>query len=186
MANTLSKTGIINNNTIEAWQVSQSVDAFTGTVAYDITVSGSLTVTGSTNLSGSTTVVGGDLTARGFSSATASWATNVVNAPSKVSGSLLPLNGGSFLSFPLNFIIGSLEFPIASTSVSTPGIAALSGKQIGTDIFITVGVSSSYATSSMDYFPLVDSIGGSGQITFTMRTANNSATTPFFFHVIYK
>ena len=33
--------------TINAWHVSQSVDAFTGTEDYDITVSGSLTITGS-------------------------------------------------------------------------------------------------------------------------------------------
>jgi hypothetical protein len=47
MAQTLSKTGIANNSTIQAWQVSQSIDALTGQVAYDITISGSLTLTGS-------------------------------------------------------------------------------------------------------------------------------------------
>lgn len=51
MANILNyqpdiQTGLI----IEASHVSQSVDAFTGTEAYDITISGSLTVTGSTNI----------------------------------------------------------------------------------------------------------------------------------------
>lgn len=39
--------------TIESWHVSQSVDAFTGVVAYDITVSGSFTLTGSQYVSGS-------------------------------------------------------------------------------------------------------------------------------------
>ncbi len=34
---------ISQNYTIESWHVSQSVDAFTGTKAYDITLSGSLT-----------------------------------------------------------------------------------------------------------------------------------------------
>lgn len=47
MAQTLSKTGITTNSTIQAWHVTQSVDALTGTVAYDITISGSLTLTGS-------------------------------------------------------------------------------------------------------------------------------------------
>jgi len=47
MAITLSKTNIVNGNTIQAADVSQSVDAFTGTIAYDITLSGSLQLTGS-------------------------------------------------------------------------------------------------------------------------------------------
>ena len=46
MALTLSQTGIAQTQTINAWHVTQSVDAFTGTNAYDITISGSLTVIG--------------------------------------------------------------------------------------------------------------------------------------------
>lgn len=68
MALTLSQTGIAQTQTINAWHVTQSVDAFTGTKAYDITISGSLTVIG-------------PLTA------TASWATNAVNAKLADSGS---------------------------------------------------------------------------------------------------
>ena len=47
MALTLSKTGIAQDQTINAWHVTQSVDALTGTAAYNITLSGSLTLTGS-------------------------------------------------------------------------------------------------------------------------------------------
>jgi len=47
MAKNLSKTGISNNNTIEATHITQSLDAFMGLDAYDIYLSGSLTVTGS-------------------------------------------------------------------------------------------------------------------------------------------
>jgi hypothetical protein len=43
MANQLSKTGITTGNTVRAWHVTQSIDAFNGTEAYDITLSGSLT-----------------------------------------------------------------------------------------------------------------------------------------------
>jgi len=50
MANTLSKTGIQDNNTIRVWHITQSVDAFTGTKAYNVTLSGSLTVVGNLNL----------------------------------------------------------------------------------------------------------------------------------------
>ena len=49
MALTLSKTNIATGNTIQAPDVSQSIDAFTGAVAYDITLSGSLQLTGSVN-----------------------------------------------------------------------------------------------------------------------------------------
>ncbi len=47
MALVLSKTNILTGNTIQAADVSQSIDALTGAVAYDITISGSTTFTGS-------------------------------------------------------------------------------------------------------------------------------------------
>jgi hypothetical protein len=47
MALTLSKTNISTGNTIQAPDVSQSIDAFTGAAAYDITLSGSFQMTGS-------------------------------------------------------------------------------------------------------------------------------------------
>jgi len=50
MPNTLSKTGIQDNNTIRVWHITQSVDAFTGIKDYNITLSGSLTVVGDLNL----------------------------------------------------------------------------------------------------------------------------------------
>ena len=50
---TLSNNGIQTGQTIEALQVSQSVDAFTGADEYDITISGSLEITGSLLTTGS-------------------------------------------------------------------------------------------------------------------------------------
>jgi hypothetical protein len=47
MAKILTKTGISSGSIVQAWHVTQSIDAFTGIEAYDITLSGSLTVTGS-------------------------------------------------------------------------------------------------------------------------------------------
>jgi len=49
MAKTLSKTGITTGNTVQPGHVTQSVDAFTGTEAYDISLSGSFNMTGSIN-----------------------------------------------------------------------------------------------------------------------------------------
>jgi len=43
----LSKTGIASGSKVEAWHVTQSIDAFTGEQEYDIYLSGSLTITGS-------------------------------------------------------------------------------------------------------------------------------------------
>ena len=52
MAKELSKSNIVTSNTILASDVSQSIDALTGTVAYDIKVSGSLQTTGSVGIVG--------------------------------------------------------------------------------------------------------------------------------------
>jgi hypothetical protein len=42
----LSKTGITTGESVEAWHVTQSIDAFSGLEAYDITLSGSFNMTG--------------------------------------------------------------------------------------------------------------------------------------------
>ena len=47
MASTLNKTGITTGGTVEAYHVTQSIDAFTGIKAYDISLSGSFNMTGS-------------------------------------------------------------------------------------------------------------------------------------------
>ena len=47
MALTLTKTGITTGGTVLPGHVTQSIDALTGILAYDITISGSLTLTGS-------------------------------------------------------------------------------------------------------------------------------------------
>lgn len=52
MALTLTKSNILTGNVVQASDVSQSIDAFTGTAAYNITLSGSLVVTGSVGING--------------------------------------------------------------------------------------------------------------------------------------
>lgn len=47
MALVLSKANIVNGNVVQAADVSQSIDAFTGVAAYDLTITGSLNATGS-------------------------------------------------------------------------------------------------------------------------------------------
>jgi hypothetical protein len=89
MANTFSKTGITTGNTVEAWHVTQSIDAFSGISAYDVSLSGSFNMTGSIN--GGPGVVN-SLTASyamnansasyALTSATASFVTGTVNSAS--------------------------------------------------------------------------------------------------------
>ena len=52
MAKTLSSASIATSQTILAAHVTQSIDALTGTDAYDISISGSLQTTGSVGISG--------------------------------------------------------------------------------------------------------------------------------------
>ena len=59
MALILSKTGISTGNTLQAWHVTQSIDALSGSRAYDIDISGSFDVIGPTTLSGSSHTISG-------------------------------------------------------------------------------------------------------------------------------
>lgn len=72
MALNLSKSGIATNNAIKASHVTQSIDALTGTKAYNITISGSLNIdnapitnlTASGGISASGNIIGNDLLVR--------------------------------------------------------------------------------------------------------------------------
>jgi hypothetical protein len=84
MAIILSKTGIQDNNTIRVWHITQSVDAFTGTEAYDITLSGSLTVVGDLNLNTNPT---GTLIGNAAYSPTSSYSTyNITSSVASTAG----------------------------------------------------------------------------------------------------
>ncbi len=82
MAKTLNKIGITTGNTVEAYHVTQSIDAFTSTDNYDISLSGSFNMTGSIN--GEPTVIN-PLTAS--YAITASYALNALSASYAVSAS---------------------------------------------------------------------------------------------------
>lgn len=114
MANTLSKIGITTGNTVTAGHVTQSIDAFTGTEAYDITLSGSFTMSG-----GEITGVAGV-----ENSLTASYATTA----SYIATASYALNANT-ASYALN---ATPTFPytgsaIISGSLSTEGPTSLTG-----------------------------------------------------------
>ena len=182
MANVLSKSNIADSNTIEAWQVSQSVDAFTGIAAYDITISGSLIVTGSTNLSGSTTIVGGDLTTRGFSNATSSWATNVVNTPTSIVGQYTVIGNPTAIAGNLNINAGYAVIPSGSTTVTLTH-NNLNGKILGVNCFTSLAVSSSFISPDLNHFPRINSLITS-QLQFSIISPHSSSIE-FTYTIIY-
>jgi len=203
MAITLSKANIANNNIIEAWQVSQSVDAFTGAIAYDVTISGSFTVTGPTNISGSTVIssltasyitgsISNAITAsylsgsisNAISSSYALTASFLSNPPAKVSGEYISNGSVIGVTGDLKIAAGYGAIPLGNTFVDLT-FTSLATNILGIDCFVSVGVSSSYTTGSMGYFPRVDSLAA-GVLRFTVQSANASSAIPFFYTIIYK
>ena len=76
MAKILSKSTIVSLGIIRPWHVTQSIDAFAGTDAYDITLSGSMTMTGDLNhaisgqISGSARVITNTVNTQNIESST--------------------------------------------------------------------------------------------------------------------
>jgi|GEM_PF-3090086 len=118
MANTLSKTGIVDGQVAIAGHVTQSVDAFTGEVAYDITISGSLTVTGSTDLIG-------NLAIPGFPDVSASLAASGV-------GNGFPYTGSAA-------ILGTLSLDGPEGHITASGNISASGNIFGDSLYAQGG-----------------------------------------------
>jgi len=110
MALILSKTGISTGATVEASQITQSIDALTGAVAYDITISGSLTITGSLK-------VNGDITGSLFGTSSFAVSSSRAVSSSFATTASYALNGGGGAAFPYTgsaSILGSLTLAGAS------------------------------------------------------------------------
>jgi len=73
--NILSNIGITSGSKVEAWHITQSIDAFTGEQEYDIFLSGSLTITGSLNF----TQITNDIYGNSSTSTTSSYSTVTTN-----------------------------------------------------------------------------------------------------------
>ena len=146
MAKKLTKTGITTGNTVRAFHVTQSVDAFTGTDAYDILLSGSLNTTGSIIISGSPTSLSASGTIFGDRIITSTG--GYVRTPSIGGSSMLEVTS------PTKFKIGS--HITASGNISSSG-----------DIMLTID-NNSAGTSVLTIDPTTGrvfrtgSYGGSG------------------------
>ena len=95
MAQTLSTSGIVTGQDVQAWHVTQSIDAFTGVSDFDIRVSGSFTLTGSLKVDGN--VLG--KTSESASIAITSSYTNQVSVAN--SSSFAVVNSGDLLTLQL-------------------------------------------------------------------------------------
>jgi len=109
MALTLSKTLITTGQTVQASQITQSIDALTGTVAYDITISGSLTMTGSLK-------VNGDITGSLFGTSSFAVSSSRAVSSSFATTASYALNGGGGAAFPYT---GSAQITGSLTLVGT-------------------------------------------------------------------
>jgi len=163
MANTLSKTGIQDNNTIRTWHVTQSIDAFTKEKAYDITLSGSLTIDGNLNLKTNPT---GNLqgyaayspssSAAFFSiSASTSYAAEISNDITVIQlhhGMFNPSSSKNYY-FAINPIISGSGFELSQASASVGTYSPVNLTIVSASITTTVnGTTGSDAPSSYKIF----------------------------------
>lgn len=160
MAKSLSKTGITTGNTVKAFHVTQSIDAFSGTDAYDIVLSGSLNInnapvtnlTASGNISSSAASTasfgtylgdGSQLTgiSAGSSIDTGSLGSTTITGSLTVSGSNTFTNIGLFSQTGVSTFSGSLQALDQAFHLSASNLLIAEGfvSQSGTNTFAGVG-----------------------------------------------
>ena len=165
MAATLSKTGITTGNTVETWHVTQSIDAFTGTEAYDITISGSLTLGSGTTMNGTASYstnsqqsVSSSFATTSSYAVTASYALNAGEG-----GSSFPYTGSAIISGSL-IVTGSVAFngdnfysPYTSVDNSSAVNTAIENVvYAGGTLLVDLGISSTNDVRlSLDTTPLI-------------------------------
>ena len=184
MAKQFSNSGIASGSVIRPGHVTQSVDAFTGTDAYDITISGSLTLTGSFSID--------NITASLFG--TASWANNVVSASYSTTSSYSDTSVSASYSdtsitssyitgsgvdgpFGLNSVVSSSYSVSSSQAISSS--YAVSSSQTVSASYSDTSVTSSFITGSDVYGPFGSNsiISASYAVTSSLALNFNGLTT---------
>lgn len=186
MANTLSKIGITTGNTVTAGHVTQSIDAFTGTEAYDITLSGSFTMSG-----GEITGVAGvenPLTASYATTASYSTTASYATTASYVATASYALNANT-ASYALN---ATPTFPYTGSAIITGSLRVEGNTRVTSSLRVdgttrlestltTVGsvernyvevsdISNGYNVLDTDH---IITFAGGGSGTITLPTATN-------------
>jgi hypothetical protein len=201
MAQTLSKTGITNGSTIQVGHVTQSIDALTGTVAYDITISGSLTTTGSVLVDGNVTI-DGDITGSSFTGSFVGFHTGSATLTGSFTGSLdgnsttsttstyvasspqnyLPNPGGAFVGpGNLGLIAGSTTLSSGVSPVINP--AALTGKVFQTQYWVTTTKASGSTSPSPGTLFIEEPTPGGG--AFLIKETGASSNDDVNFIIVY-
>ena len=139
MAKQLSKSGISTNDAILAWHVTQSVDAFTGTEAYDVTISGSLTITGSTSGTFTGSFTGsfdGSITSASYAATatSASYAATATSASYALTASFLEggVTSASYASTASYILASNIDQPF--TNITASGNISASGTIVANKI----------------------------------------------------
>jgi hypothetical protein len=167
MANTLTQVGIETGDAVEAYHVTQSIDAFTGTVAYDISLSGSFNMTGSIN--GQPGVVN-PLTAS--FAITASHALNITSSPIQTTGSTLYSTNPSTTNFSTNnsIFLGASTGNNSTNAIYSHFIGQTAGADATNSSYSNfIGQSAGQAATNASQSNFLG--GGAGQIA---TNANNS------------
>jgi hypothetical protein len=117
MAKTLTQVGIETGTTVEAYHVTQSIDAFTGAEAYDIFLSGSFNMTGSINgqsgLINPLTASYAISASRAISASFVTSASYAISASHAISASYVNLKAGPNIT--INRVDSSFEISSSST-----------------------------------------------------------------------
>ena len=158
MANTLSKNNITDGNAVEAWNVTQSVDAFTGIAPYNITISGSLDINEApiTNLTASIISASVGITGSLFGVASTSsyvLADNIFQPFTNITASgdidvTGAITASEYVGLPSGLVSGSAQIP----SLLPSGVVSSSGQ---------LGVTSIVAGTNVTISP----VGGTGAVT---------------------
>jgi hypothetical protein len=160
MAQQLSKTGIASLGTIKPGHVSQSIDAFTGTEAYNIFLSGSFNMTGSIN--GEPGVV---------NQLTASYATSASHAVSSTTSSYSVTSSYSNTSTSASYSVSSSHSLTSSYSGD-----AISSSYALTSSYVENAQTASFITASNVYGPNGSNSVISSSYALTSSYSNTSTS----------
>ena len=188
---TLSNVNITTGNTIQAADVSQSIDAFTGAVGYAIIVSGSFTFTGATTGSGyfsnavsSSYALSSSYaisSSRAVSSSYALSSSAAISSSYAVSASYVTVVNNQNYDTGITVAPGNFKFIAGQNAMNTGALTSsafivLQGKTLGTNAWITANYQT---TPGAPDSIVINSISASGQILMSSTAPGINATVLF-------
>ena len=187
MAKILSKTGIISGQPVQAHHVSQSIDALTGIVAYDIDISGSLGIIGSASFEGEMDVDGNILTTGRVSASSATIAGLIYPLSDDSEGRPLVTNGAGEIIFTgsidvtASYAHNSLSASVATLAAdATTASYALTADSAESASFASFVLSASFVeTASYVSASSVDGIVTSASYAITASYAENTISASY-------